>query len=186
MKKFLFLTGPHAVGKSYTISELSKVMDIVIFDTGPTMRKIHSQKSPNKKILDWVEEEEKAHGPFITCEYLCNELGTILKDNSCNNVVVIGFRQIEGIEYMANFFKMSEYKVCYFDGAVNLLKANYERREGLRLTIEEFERILADEQEWGLKHIKEWIKDNPEKSLYLFKKANDDTFSKVIREYFES
>ena len=57
MKKFLFLTGPHAVGKSYTISELSKDIDIIIFDTGPTMRKIHSQKSPNKKILEWVEEE---------------------------------------------------------------------------------------------------------------------------------
>ena len=53
--RILFLTGPHAVGKSYFMQQLAENNHFFQFDTGPEMRKMHKASLSNKSIGKWVD-----------------------------------------------------------------------------------------------------------------------------------
>ena len=170
--KILFLTGPHAVGKSYLMNKMMEKNEIFSFDTGPHMRKMHKDSKTELSIMDWVDSLEKQHGPLITCQMLSEELEK--ERHGQENVIVTGFRQIEGIQYMIDYFKPEEYLIYYLDADKELLKSNYETREKKKLSVDEFNDYLKSEEEWGLGELKKWMIENPEHSEYYRKQSNDD------------
>ena len=175
--KILFLTGPHAVGKSYFMEELANTNKFLKFDTGPEMRKMYRESGTNKKINEWVQELENKNGPLVTCYMLCKVLESRIQEN--NNIIVTGFRQIEGIKYMIEYFKPEDYEILYIDAEKTLLKSNYEKREG-HISNEKFFQIITEEEEWGLRKLKEYILENPEHSNYVKKQTNSDNISTSI------
>ena len=94
--KILFLTGPHAIGKSYFMEDLAKTKDFFKFDTGPEMRKMHKESGTDKPIFEWVEELEKEFGPMVTCDMLCKVLES--KKQKKDNFTSISFFKSMGFK----------------------------------------------------------------------------------------
>ena len=170
--KILFLTGPHAVGKSYFMQQLAITNDFFQFDTGPEMRRMHKESLSEKKIDEWVDELEKSYGPLVTCDMLCKVLES--RDRDTDNIIVTGFRQIEGIEYMINYFKPENYEILYIDGIFELLKSNFISREKKNISDDDFKEYLLSEEEWGLRALKEYVLNNPLNCRYIKKQSNSD------------
>lgn len=170
--KILFLTGPHAVGKSCLMNKIMEKSKVFSFDTGPHMRKMHKESMTGLSIMEWVDSLESQYGPLITCKMLSEELEK--ERQGQENVIVTGFRQIEGIQYMIDYFKPEEYLIYYLDADRELLKRNYEKRENKKLSTKEFDDYLKSEEEWGLGELKKWMVENPEHSEYYKKQSNDD------------
>lgn len=176
--KMLFLTGPHAVGKSYFMQQLATTNNFFQFDTGPEMRRMHKESLSEKNIGDWVDELEKAHGPFITCDMLCKVLES--RERNTDNIIVTGFRQIEGIEYMINYFQPEDYEILYIDGIFELLKNNFMLRENKNISDEDFKKYLLSEEEWGLRTLKDYVLNNPLNCRYIKKQTNSDEITTDI------
>lgn len=175
--KILFLTGPHAVGKSYFMEDLAKTKDFFKFDTGPEMRKMHKESGTDKPIFEWVEELEKEFGPMVTCDMLCKVLES--KKQKKDNIIVTGYRQIAGIEYTIDYFQPEDYEILYIDGNIDLLLSNYIKREG-PIDKDTFKKKLVSEEEWGLRKVKEYVLNNPEHCQYVVKQSNYDTITTHI------
>ena len=178
--KILFLTGPHAVGKSYFMKQLSETNDFFQFDTGPEMRKMHKELAPKISIMDWVNLLEKDYGNMITCDMLCKVLES--KSRHTENIIVTGFRQIEGINYMIEYFKPENFEILFIDANFELLKNNYQYREKVKVTDEEFRKYLKDEEEWGLSNLRQFVLTNPEHCQYIKKNSNDQTINTTVFE----
>ena len=56
--KILFLTGPHAVGKSYFMQQLATTNNFFQFDTGPEMRRMHKESLSEKNIGEWKNKRK--------------------------------------------------------------------------------------------------------------------------------
>lgn len=178
--KILFLTGPHAVGKSHFMQHLATNNEFFQFDTGPEMRKMHKEFAPDKLIGEWVNELEGQFGPFVTCDMLCKVFES--KDRSTENVIITGFRQVEGIEYMVNYFQPDDYEILFIDGTFNLLKNNFMARENVEVSDEYFKQYLLDEEEWGLTILRNYVLNNPEHCRYIMKQSNEEIISTSIFE----
>lgn len=170
--KILFLTGPHAVGKSYFMKELANTNNFFQFDTGPEMRKMHKESQSKKNIGEWVDELEEKYGHFVTCDMLCKVLES--REKTSDNIIITGFRQIEGIEYMINYFRPESYEILYIDGVFELLKSNFILREKISISDDDFKKYLLIEEEWGLKTLKEYVLNNPSNCRYIQKQSNSD------------
>ena len=176
--KILFLTGPHAVGKSYFMQQLATRNNFFQFDTGPEMRKMHKESLSKKSIGEWVDELEKQYGPLITCDMLCKVLES--RKINTNNVIITGFRQIEGIEYMINYFQPENYEILYIDGTFELLKNNFKSRENIDISDDEFKKYLLSEEKWGLRTLREYVLNNPLNCKYIKKQSNSDEITTDI------
>ena len=176
--KILFLTGPHAVGKSYFMNQLATKNNFFQFDTGPEMRRMHKASLSAKSIGEWVDELEKAYGSLITCDMLCKVLES--RKRNTDNIIITGFRQIEGIEYMINYFQPNNYEILYIDGTFQLLKNNFISRENKNISDEEFSSYLQAEEDWGLKTLKEYVLNNQLNCRYVLKQNNSDEIANYI------
>lgn len=176
--KILFLTGPHAVGKSYFMQQLATTNNFFQFDTGPEMRRMHKESLSEKNIGEWVNELEKAYGPLVTCDMLCKVLES--RERDTDNIIITGFRQIEGIEYMINYFQPENYEILYIDGIFELLKNNFILRENRNISDEDFQKYLLSEEEWGLRNLKDYVLNNPSNCRYIKKQSNSDVITTDI------
>lgn len=176
--RILFLTGPHAVGKSYFMQQLATTNHFFQFDTGPEMRKMHKESLSTKSIGEWVDDLEKNFGPFITCDMLCKVLES--RNRNTDNIIITGFRQIEGIEYMINYFQPDDYEILYIDGTFDLLKKNFIFRENKNISDDEFKKYLLSEEDWGLRKLKEYVLNNKSNCRYIKKQSNDDEITTDI------
>lgn len=176
--KILFLTGPHAVGKSYFMQQLPTTNNFFQFDTGPEMRRMHKESLSTKSIGEWVDELEKKYGLLITCDMLCKVLES--RNRNTDNIIITGFRQIEGIEYMINYFQPDNYEILYIDGTFELLKNNFRSRENKNISDEEFNSYLLVEEDWGLKTLKKYVLNNQSNCRYIMKQSNNDEITTDI------
>lgn len=176
--RILFLTGPHAVGKSYFMQQLAENNHFFQFDTGPEMRKMHKASLSNKSIGKWVDDLESKYGPLVTCDMLCKVLES--KERNTDNVIITGFRQIEGIEYMIDYFQPEIYEILYIDGTFDLLKNNFVSREKVNISDTDFKKYLSEEENWGLKKLKTFVLNNEEHCRYIKKQHNDDVITTDI------
>lgn len=176
--KMLFLTGPHAVGKSEFMKQLAVNNSFVQFDTGPEMRRMHRESKSELNIFQWVDELESKYGSLVTCDMLCK----VLESRSQNeeNIIVTGFRQIEGIEYMINYFKPEAYEILFIDADFELLINNFIARENMNISDDEFKEYLLSEEEWGLRTLREYVLNNPNYCRYVKKHNNKDVITTDI------
>ncbi len=170
--KILFLTGPHAVGKSYFMEQLAANNDFFKFDTGPEMRKMHQESASKMNIGEWVETLEKIYGPLITCELLCKTFES--RERESDNIIITGFRQIEGIKYMIEYLQPEDYEILYIDADFDLLKNNFIAREMKNISDDDFKEYLLTEEDWGLKILKNYVLNNSSNCNYVKKNQNSD------------
>ena len=102
--------------------------------------------------------------------------------NLSNINIIIGNRSLAGIDYIIDYFGITNYKICYIDGDYDLFCSNYNIREGLNLSREEFNKFIELENSMGIKDIEDFVKGNPDFGLYFYKKNNDDSILDVVLE----
>ncbi len=184
--KALFLTGPHAVGKSYGVKKLQengRLENTLIIDTGPLIRSLHKKMAPNQSFGSWIQEIEAQYGPNITNYLLVQEITAMVQQSNVDNLIVIGYRTFEGIGYFLDMMKISDYKVLYIDSSIDTLYVNYLAREKY-ISKEDFIAYIAQEQASGLGNLRQMALNNTDNFEYFFKENNYVSFDPIVLKFF--
>ena len=184
--KFIFLTGPHASGKTYTTKKAisdNNINNVSIIDTGPIMRQIHKEKSPNTSMGEWVNLLQQQYGQDITSELISSEIEKRITNDNNDVVIVIGFRTLRGILYTVERLGIEDYKILYVDASFDLLYKNFVARTNKQISKEEFYEYLMDEQRSGLSSIRAMAVMGNEGIDYYYRESNEDDLDKYIISY---
>ena len=188
MKNVLFLVGPHASGKTYSSKKVINekgLKNVVMIDTGPIMRRLHKQQSPDTTIDVWVDELEKCYGPNITSDLITREINKLFVESGCDIAILIGFRTLKGILYTINNLDIDNYNILYADASFELLYKNFIARGEKQISKKEFEKYLEDELDSGLRIIKNMALNNNPYIDYYYRETNDDDFEEKICDLLE-
>lgn len=187
--KTLFVVGPHASGKTYSIkkylSEDSEESKKTVIDTGPIMRELHKKSGTDKNIGEWVCELENQYGPEITSEIIANEIKRRIKSSGKEDSIIIGYRTFGSIDYLLRKLDIEDFKILYIDAPMSLLFSNYSRREGNKKSLNEFEKYINEEERSGLIELKAYAMLGHENFEYFYKSNNEETFCHLLSNYFE-
>lgn len=150
-RRALFVTGPHASGKSHIVHHAFPD-GFSIFDLGPIIRQAHQTQAPEQGFGEWLTAKEAIHGPHFTNDLLVNTLAPTLSDNPpSQGTILIGNRSMTGISYLRDNLDFSAAKVIYLSAPKPVLYERYKQREGREnLTEPDFEAILQAELAMGL------------------------------------
>lgn len=185
MGKVLFLIGPHASGKTYTSMEyINKNSGVGIIDTGPIMREIYLKSGYNKPINEWVSDLETKYGPRITSKIINERINYLMNSSDKDNFIIIGFRSLEGIDYVINDLNIKNYSILYLDCDKNLLYDNYCNREK-GATIDEYESRLDYEYSLGLSKMRNIAILKDSFIDYHYRISNNDSLLAKIDKYFK-
>lgn len=185
--KVLFVVGPHASGKTYSIRKCINEMDdnFSIIDTGPMMREFHKNSGTSVSIGEWVKGLESIYGNDITSKMITDEIKRRVKIEQNDNVVIIGYRTIDSIKYLVDDMGILDFKILYVDAPISLLYKNYCEREGNKKTFNEFEYYINEEEKSGLIKLKAYAMCGSEKFEYFYKKNNVENFDYSLKEFFK-
>lgn len=177
MKNVFFLVGPHGVGKTYIASRMKELDSVTHIDLGPLIRQAHNVFSPDTSLGEWVEEGEKKYGPNFTDIILCKQIERVSKGKNENSTLITGSRSLGGIKFIADRFAIPSPQIIYITAPFTQLKSNYEQREKLHLSDEQFRSILQEEKDMGLEGLEEYAK---RQCIYL-QNDNTDSFVRTIQ-----
>ena len=167
-----FIVGPNGVGKTFFANKFSNDTNIKTFDTGPILRNIYKSRNLNIPFSKWIQIGETEYGDNFAIGLICEE---IKKDfNSSNDIIIIGNRSIDGINYTINKLNITNYSIIYLDASFHCLKTNYESREKKLLTDKEFNKLIVGGNKMGLDKLKEYVISHPESCCYFYKEHNCD------------
>ena len=176
MDDVIFIVGPHGVGKTYAVNALRNIHNgIIHIDLGPLIRQIHKKFSPDISMEEWIKKGEKKYGKNFTDILLCKGIEKIVSTcNSCNEkkFLITGSRSKGGIDFIVNKFKLNEPKIIYLTAPFYQLKSNYENREKISLSNEEFNQILDAEKKMGLDDLEIYAQNNS----FIEENDNSDNF----------
>ena len=185
MGKVLFLIGPHASGKTYTSLEYIKNNSSVgIIDTGPIMRETYKNSGCQKPINEWVEDLEQQYGPGITSKIISERINFLMNSSDKDNFIIVGFRSLEGINFVVNDLHIEHYSILYIDADRNLLFDNYRAREN-NATMDEYESRLEYEYGLGLYRMRNIAILKDSFIDYHYRLSNNDSLEEVINRYFK-
>lgn len=168
----LFVVGPSGVGKTFFSKKISKKYNASFFDTGPILRQHYSRQNVCVSFDEWIRNNEKEYGDNFAISCICKFVKETYKNNFI--IIIAGNRCIDGIDYMVEFFEMQKYYIIYLDADYKCIKNNIEKREGIKLNIEEFNSIINGDFSMGLGDLKRYVLSKPNKCFYLYKKNNSD------------
>lgn len=166
-----FISGHRGCGKSFVAKQIKQATNCNVFDTGPIVRAAHKHYASELSFAYWLELGEAEYGKDFTNQIICNNIN--IDKNKIN--IIIGNRTLTGIKYITDHFGIENYKVCFIDGDIELFRKNYNSRESLNFNFEEFNQIMQLENMMGIGEIENFVKKNPEKGLYFYKKQNDSS-----------
>lgn len=179
MENVFFIVGPHGSGKTYSVKQIVDNIDAEHIDLGPLIREAHTVVSPNTSLGEWIKEGEEKYGKNFTDMVLCYQIQRVTDGSEKSTTLITGSRSIEGIQFICNKFNIKKPHIIYIDAPFEQLKSNYEKREGLNLTNEEFFEILKKDESMGLDKLKKFSIQS-DKCLYL-RNDNSDHFVKRFK-----
>lgn len=176
MKNVFFLVGPHGVGKTYTINKIKEKINVKHIDLGPLIREAHSVFSPNTTLGEWIKEGEEKYGKNFTDIVLCKQIERLTREDDLDITVITGSRSLNGIKFIIDKFSIENPQIIYISAPFTQLKTNYERRERISLTDEQFVKILQEEKDMGLEQLEQYAINY---CTYL-QNDNTDSFIRTI------
>ncbi len=166
-----FVVGPSGVGKTSFSSLIKEKRNIEYFDTGPILRNIYVKSNNKISFGEWIRLGEMQYGQNYAISLICNEIKDIYKSD--NDIIIIGNRCIDGINYMIDSLNICDYIIIYFDASFDCLKSNYENRENVKINDNEFDVIIKGGNKMGLLELKRYVLESS-KHYYYFKNDNND------------
>lgn len=176
MECVFFIVGPHGVGKTYIVNKIKEVADVRHIDLGPLIREAHKVFSSNISFKEWVEEGEKKYGKNFTDIILCKQIERLTREKDDRVTIITGSRSLNGIKFISNRFSIDSPQIIYITAPFEQLKNNYEGREKVDLTEEQFRTILQDEKNMGLEDLEKYAMKH---CLYLQNDNTDDFVSSI-------
>ncbi|MCX6729251.1 MAG: hypothetical protein NTV95_01215 [Candidatus Saccharibacteria bacterium] len=156
-RRLLFVTGPHASGKSAIVHASFSTPENNIHDLGPIIRENHRKADTALSLGKWIIENEAIFSTSFTDELLVNEIRPSYNEAPPKGLILIGSRSLNGIEYILQAIEPSDHKIVYVDADYETLFQRYKNREILEdLNYEKFNKILDEEVGMGLHEIKEY------------------------------
>lgn len=154
-RRMLFVSGPHASGKSSLVHG-SLGSGFSVFDLGPMIRKIHFEQGTDLSFMEWLGHNASEYGPDHTSELLVKAMRPAVQgEDTPNGVVVIGSRSMRGIEYYQERLQPTDSRIIYVDAPEAILHERYIQRDGLPdLSLEAFRSILGQDIEMGLESVR--------------------------------
>jgi dephospho-CoA kinase len=154
-RRLLFVTGPHASGKSAVVHSGFNSSEHAIHDLGPIIRESHRKAYSGLSLGRWIMGKEAIYGDNFTDELLVNEIQPSYNSAPTNGLILVGSRSLKGIEFILDAIEPSDHKIVYIDAHYETLYDRYKSRENLsNLSHEDFRKILDDEVAMGLHGIK--------------------------------
>lgn len=156
----LFITGPHAAGKTMTAAILAR-HGFVSIDLGPTLRDCYKCSGYQGTFLEWIAAGERRMGRHFTDKVIVREvrkfLSTTAKRALVPDVVIVGSRSIAGINHLIrnlNSCVPGPHRIVYIDAPRQILFARYRRREGRNIPHSEFHKLLKADRDLGVNEIR--------------------------------
>lgn len=177
MKNVFFIVGPHGVGKTYTVNKIKDIVDIQHIDLGPLIREAHKRFSPNSSLEEWICDGEKEYGKNFTDVIICKQIERLSNGKNADTTIITGSRSLGGIEFIVRKFAIFAPHIVYITASFEQLKRNYENREKISLTDEEFNKILQKEKDMGLEQLEEYSKSRG----LCIENDNTDSFVKKVQ-----
>ncbi len=172
-----FICGHRGCGKNYLANQLVKNTSMTIIDTGPLIRRAYAKfDKENLAFGEWMKKNEKKYGENFSNELICKMTSV----NPQKNYIVIGYRSLNGIKYFQDFFHINEYKILFIDGDFELFRSNYNSRENLSISKEEYAKIIEIENLMGIQELRDFSKKNSKVGRYYYKAQNDDSIYNSI------
>lgn len=178
MKNVFFLVGPHGVGKTYIVNKLKKDYNVEHIDLGPLIREAHKIFSPNISLSEWIKDGEEKYGENFTDIILCKQIERLFKGQDKDITIITGSRSLNGIKFIANRFSIENPQIVYIVAPFEQLKNNYQRRERINLTDEQFKMILQQEKDMGLEQLEQYAI----KSCVYLQNDNTDSFIETMED----
>lgn len=172
-----FICGHRGCGKNYLANQLVQNDSMTIIDTGPLIRKAYTRfNNENLTFGEWMKKNEKKYGENFSNDLICKMTSV----NPKKNYIVIGYRSLNGIKYFQDFFQINGYKIIFIDGDFELFRKNYNSRENLSISKEEYAKITEIENLMGIQELRDFSKNNPRVGRYYYKTQNDDSIYNSI------
>lgn len=108
---------------------------------------------------------------------MCKQIERLTGGEEKGITIITGSRSLEGIKFITDRFHIDRPRIMYITAPFKQLKSNYEGREKLDLTDEQFRMILQAEKDMGLGRLEEYARQH---CLYL-QNDNTDNFVKKYK-----
>lgn len=179
-----YFCGHRGCGKNYLANQIAESIPIQIVDTGPIIRSVYKKyNKKNQTFNEWLEYNESKHGEDFTNEVICR----VARITQNRDYIVIGYRSLRGINYFCNFFKIKNFKIIFIDGNYDLFRANYNARENLQISKEEYQKIIDQENSMGIEELKKFAIENKRIAECYYKAENDDSiYNNLIKDIKKS
>lgn len=131
-------------------------------------------------LQEWIQKGEITNGKHYSDQKLCDAMDGIIQESAAKTVLITGSRSVDGMKYITDYFSIESPVLIYLDAQNSLLKKNYENRENISISSDDFKKVLEKERKMGLLGLKRYVAENPNNSYYLINKNNsNDTVEKV-------
>ena len=179
--EFVFVTGPHASGKSALARLAFREMNgIGMFDTGPILRSYRHYDTPSEHFGEWVERNENDYGDYFTDDLLSSHISLFVATNKTpiKQAIVIGNRSLQGIWRLQHIQQPVHSKVVYVDADPSTLYQRYVDREGVKgFTRHSFDALLEHDKAMGLADI------SAVADIIVINENSPDSAAKALRNY---
>ncbi|MEK7095515.1 MAG: AAA family ATPase [Patescibacteria group bacterium] len=152
----LYLTGPHAAGKTELCGHLTSEYNFGVVETGGLMRGLYADRGPQYRELsmgEYVRAVEKDDSDFFG-NMLVDRVKRVVLEGA-SPVIINGMRTYSYINSTTERLGTKSAKVLWIEANRDLLLERYNRREGRSLCPEEFEALLAFDMNLGISEIRE-------------------------------
>lgn len=149
--RVMFLTGPHASGKTEAARLLHDVLGYPFIDLGPAIRQEHANSGSQVSLGEWITEQEAVLGSDFTDALLSARVSEA-RSNQWHPLgfVVIGSRSLRGLVYIENHLRPADRLHMHIDALPRLLHDRFDAREHTELTDLEFSEKLERDVKMGI------------------------------------
>lgn len=179
-----YVCGHRGCGKNYLSNQLAQNTKMEIVDTGPLIRGAYTKfNQENLTFGEWMKKNETKYGENFSNELICR----MANIKPQKDYIVIGYRSLNGIKYFQDFFNINGYIIIFIDGDFELFRNNYNKRENLYISKEDYAKIVSIENLMGIQELRDFSKSNPKNGRYFYKTKNDDTiYNSILMEMRKS
>ena len=179
-----YFCGHRGSGKNFFANQIANSIPIQIVDTGPIIRNVYKKyNKKNQTFKEWLEYNESKHGADFTNKVICRAT----KFSPDRDYIIIGYRSLHGIKYFCDFFKIRNFKIIFIDGNYELFRDNYNARENMQISREEYQRIVDIENSMGIQELRDFAKKDKKIAEYYYKLENNDIiYNDLIKDMSKS
>lgn len=181
-----FIAGNHGAGKSYICKKITDVISTTLYlECGDTIRNIHQKSScsKSKSLHEWIEHNEIIYGEHFAADAAFEVFKEIINKDCTSDILLISGCRSKNQIYRLSYHLGIQYPyIIFIEGVSALQKRNYECRERIQLTNDEYNKLVSYDNYLGLDELRKYVQSQPKNCLIVHNDRNDtlDMLSSII------